>query len=96
MSVVHVTGIPLTVRGRVIQRCGLCGRLLLDSAHVESFADAFVLAGTPKGVANPTYPAGRFLRCERDQGRLPTNTYLLDVGDELPVDSCYFSPQFNK
>jgi hypothetical protein len=83
MSITHIAGGAITVSGRTIQRCSLCGEILVDS----------------RGCAVPQNPDGTFPeigtwqpgRLVRVSGGNPTRYELLDDTDKLPEDSCLHS-----
>lgn len=80
-SVCHIAGPAITVCGRIIQRCSLCGEKMVDSKNV---AVALNPDGTTPSVG--TWEVGRLVRVTSGQ---PTRWELLsDTTGKLPKDSC--------
>jgi hypothetical protein len=79
-TLTHIAGVRLTVCGRVIQRCQLCGAKLCDS---EGCAMPMNPDGSPPEF--PTWPTGRLVQVTIGH---PTEYRLLDSTDRLPDDSC--------
>lgn len=79
-TVTHIAGVRLTVCGRVIQRCSLCGFKLCDSLRVGIPDDP---DGTPGKF--PTWEPGRLVRFTLGNPR--REVMLPDTG-KLPDDSC--------
>lgn len=79
-TITHISGITLTVCGRVIQRCSLCGAKLCDS---EGAAMPLNEDGSAPEFA--TWPTGRLVQVETGN---PTRYSLLPDTDKLPDDSC--------
>lgn len=79
-SLAHVVGPAITVCGRVIQRCAVCGFKLADSEGT------FVVA-TRKGVPPdfPTWQSGRLVRVTEGT---PTHFELLPDSEVYPDDGC--------
>lgn len=64
-DIIHIAGPPITITGRVIQRCCVCGTKLYDSTEDEDFEnfDYLVLEEVklaPYGSFVVEYPGGRF------------------------------------
>jgi hypothetical protein len=79
-TITHIAGVTLTVCGRKIQRCSLCGAKLCDSENTA-------MPLNPDGSVPefPTWPTGRFVQVEAGN---PTRSSLLPDSDRLPNDSC--------
>lgn len=74
-SVTHIAGHSITVRGRLIQRCALCGEKLVDSLNTAS----------PDGRPIGTWEVGRFVNVTFGN---PSRSVVLENSDKLPDDSC--------
>lgn len=81
MSVTHIAGNRLDIRGRVIQRCSLCGEKLIDNLHE---AGPYRADGSISD-ARATWPVGRLIRVTDGN---PSRSVVLDDTDKLPDDSC--------
>lgn len=79
-TITHIAGVRLDVRGRVIQRCSLCGAKLCDSEGAMMLVEA---DGSPPKF--PTWETGRLVQVEVGN---PTRYSLLPDTDKLPDDSC--------
>jgi len=79
-SVTHIAGADITINGRVIQRCSLCGEKLCDSKGAMGEVG-------PNGEAPKyrTWEVGRLIRVTFGN---PTLSELLPDGHKLPEDSC--------
>lgn len=79
-TVTHIAGVTLTVCGRVIQRCSLCGEKLCDSKNC-----AMPLNEDGSVPEFPTFETGRLVQVEEGN---PTRFSVLPDTDCLPDDSC--------
>lgn len=79
-SATHIAGPPITVNGRVIQRCSLCGYKLCDNLRV--------MMPTKEGEETPVFPTWEVGRLVRVTEGNPTGYILLPETDKLPDDSC--------
>lgn len=79
-TVTHLAGPAITVGGRVIQRCSLCGDKLCDSKNTAQ--------PTPKDGSSPVFPTWSIGRLVRVHPGNPTFWELLDDTDQLPEDTC--------
>lgn len=79
-SVTHIAGPAITVDGRTIQRCSLCGDKLVDSKNAMAPVN-------PDGSIPTigTWQVGRLIQVE---GFNPKRYLLLPDTDKLPEDSC--------
>lgn len=79
-TVTHIAGPAITVCGRTIQRCSLCGEKLTDSLGCASPV-------RPDGTVDSigTWEVGRLVQVE---GGNPTRYSLLPGTNCLPDDSC--------
>jgi hypothetical protein len=79
-TVTHITGVRLTVCGRIIQRCSLCGEKLCDSKRAA-------MPTEPDGSFPefPTWEVGRLVRFHAGN---PRREELLPDTGKLPDDSC--------
>lgn len=79
-TISHLAGPSITVSGRVLQRCLICGAKLSDSKGT-------MMLSTDDGDNGfPTWPPGRFIQVSVGQ---PTRSLLLpDEGERLPADVC--------
>jgi len=85
MSVTHIAGRPVALRGhlnRVIQRCALCGAMMDDRSIGLMIVKAGHAGLTP-------YPEGHLIRFKTEEGP----TVRSDLGpinqrNELPADFC--------
>ena len=79
-STTHIAGNHITVNGRTIQRCALCGEKLIDS---KNQAGVIGPNGELPGVA--TWQPGRLVSVS---GGNPSRSVLLPDAERLPDDSC--------
>lgn len=79
-TVTHIAGMTLTVCGRVIQRCSLCGEKLCDSKNAMMMLD-------PNGQMPrfPTFETGRLVQVTEGN---PTRFEVLADSAVLPEDTC--------
>ena len=79
-TITHIAGATITVEGRVIQRCSLCGAKLCDS-------EGCMMLLEPGKIASefPTWETGRLVQVTAGN---PTQSILLPEADRLPLDSC--------
>lgn len=79
-TLTHISGVRLTVCGRIIQRCSLCGAKLCDNEGTMSPVGE-------DGIAPefPTWEEGRLIQVTAGN---PTQYILLPETDKLPDDSC--------
>ena len=80
-TVTHIAGVPITVCGRVIQRCSLCGEKLVDSKNC-----AMLLEEDGSTPIMPTWEVGRLVQVS--VGENPARYLLLPDTDRIPKDSC--------
>lgn len=80
MTTTHIAGPAITVGGRLIQRCSLCGEKLVDSKGV-------MVPVRPDGQPDRigTWEVGRLVQVEPGN---PTRSSLLPDTDQLPDDTC--------
>lgn len=80
-STSHLAGAAITVEGRLIQRCAICGDKLIDSKN------CFIAATTRENDTFSSWKPGMFVRVTTGN---PQQWELLeDSGDgKLPDDSC--------
>lgn len=79
-STTHITGPTVTVCGRVVQRCSLCGEKLCDSKGV--------MMPLNKDGSVPVFATWEVGRLVRVTPGFPTSFVLLEDMHELPMDSC--------
>jgi hypothetical protein len=80
MTTTHLAGPAITVGGRVIQRCSLCGEKLCDNLNMAAPINED--GSVPEF---PTWKVGRLVQVESGN---PTRWSLLEDTDKLPKDSC--------
>jgi hypothetical protein len=80
VSTTHVAGPTITVAGRKIQRCSVCGEKLCDSLNVAM--------PVGPGGEEPTFPTWETGRLVRVTDGNPRSEVLLADTDRLPDDSC--------
>jgi hypothetical protein len=80
LTTTHVAAPSITVGGRVIQRCLVCGEKLVDSRGQMA-----PLGPDGEIPEVPTWEAGRMVRVHRGN---PTRFELLPDSDQLTPDSC--------
>lgn len=81
-TVTHVAAPHVTVSGRTLQRCVICGEKLVDSKHTA------MPLGPDGGVpAFPAWRAGQYLRVYPGNPRVEANVGHWD-DDDLPADLC--------
>ena len=80
-SITHVAGPSITIAGRVIQRCSICGYKLCDSLNAS-------MPLNPDGTVPkfPVWEPGRQIRVNDDGN--PISYILLPDSDTLEDDSC--------
>ena len=78
-TLTHIAGPRLTIDGRVIQRCMLCGAKLCDSAGSMS------ISTDGRQPEFPTWPVDALVQVEVGN---PTRYSVLPESDLLPKDSC--------
>lgn len=83
-TLTHIAGMRVTVLGRVIQRCSLCGAKLRDSEG-EVLMDQNDISQTEQDQKYHTWPVGRLVQIKVGN---PTSYVLLSESDKLPLDSC--------
>lgn len=78
MDIVHVAGMEIDVRGRIIQRCAICGEILID---IQTGVISGAFDNNP--ATYPTWTMGRmvFIDAEGNPSQLP------ETG-KLPPNSC--------
>ena len=81
MSIVHIVGLTIQHKGRVVQRCALCGAMLCDS---EGCSMPLNEDGTVPEF--PTWETGRLVEVEAGN---PTSYTLLPETDRLPENNCF-------
>jgi hypothetical protein len=79
-STTHIAGPAITVGGRTVRRCSLCGEKLCDGKGAMA---PLRPDGTPPGF--PTWEPGRLVRVSHGN---PARRLLLPDADGLPADSC--------
>ncbi len=81
-TVTHLAGPVITVSGRVLQRCCICGEKLCDNARCA-------MALNPDGSAPefPTWEPGQLIRVTSGN---PTHYAVISypIDNQLPKDSC--------
>lgn len=81
-STTHLAGPAITICGRVIQRCAICGEKLVDSLNCA-------MPLKPDGTADTigTWEPGRLVRVEAGN---PAHWILLEDPEDmrLPADAC--------
>lgn len=82
MSVTHIAGNVLTVCGRVIQRCSLCGERLVDSLNT-----AGPIGPGGKAPKIGTWEVGRQIRIDPREG--VTRSTLVEDTEQLAADTCF-------
>ena len=80
-SITHIAGPRMVVCGRTIQRCSVCGALLVDSKDT-----AVMLSTDGKRDDIGTWEAGRQIKVTIGN---PTQSILLPDGDQLDEDACF-------
>lgn len=81
-SVTHLAGIDINVGDRVIQRCSICGAMMLDSKG------AMAPVG-PNGEPT-TFPVWERGRLIEYSGEFPERQLMLPDTDKLPDNSCLY------
>lgn len=79
-TLTHIAGHVITVNGRVIQRCSLCGAKLFDSKE-------YVEETTP-GEEASKFPVWEMSRLVQVTAGNPTKYLLLPEAGILPKDNC--------
>lgn len=80
-TVTHISGLAITINGRIIQRCAVCGEKLCDSKGSA--------APVNEDGSVPSYPIWEENRLIRvSVGCNPTRYGLLPKDQHLPKDSC--------
>jgi len=74
-TITHIAGVALTIGDMVIQRCSLCGGILVDNRNTSS----------PDGSKTLTWGVSRLVRVHIGN---PIHWELLEDTDKLPEDSC--------
>lgn len=82
-TITHITGNWFCVVGRYIQRCGVCGSVLIDTKNQAAPCKA---DGSPPDPP-PMWPPGRQLRVTL--GNPTAYTLLPEDIDRLETDSCF-------
>ena len=83
-SITHIAGPRMVVCGRTIQRCSVCGALLVDSKGVAMVMSSDGRESNDIG----TWEGGRQVKVTIGN---PTQYILLPDGDQLDEDACFYT-----
>lgn len=83
MTITHIAAQMVCIGARCIQRCALCGKLLVDNKNEGRPLNP---DGTDPGT--PAWPHGHLIRVVEGN---PRAMYVFDHndGEKLPKDSCF-------
>lgn len=87
-NVIHVSGIAVTIDGRCIQRCIICGQKILDT---EEMPKTIHLRKDFNGINAMPFPIGSYVAVDQDSNEaayMGTTYHPVFESSEMPDNAC--------